>query len=159
MLGSLAEHQFHIDIKKFFFGQTRLEYLVHWISHQGVSTNSSKMDVVQGWPSPQNVCQPWGFLGLASFYQWFVLGHIFITWVLTQLLMKGGVAWTPKSPRRIRGSEGGLIISTSDNHAWLLPTLCHGDRRIRSWCGRNSPTTCVAQCINSTCCRQRHAVA
>ena len=52
VLGSLGEHQFGVNIKKCFFGQTILECLGHWISHQGVSTNSSKVGVVRGWPVP-----------------------------------------------------------------------------------------------------------
>ena len=74
VLGSLAEHQFCVNIKKCFFGQTRLENLEHWISHQGVSTDSSKVDAIQGWLVLQNVRQLWVFLGLAGYYGRFVAG-------------------------------------------------------------------------------------
>ena len=93
MFGSLAKHQIHDNIKKCFFGQTRLEYLGHWILPQGVSTDSSKVDVVQGWLAPQNVCQLRGFLSLVGYYRWFVVDYASIAWLLT----RRGFAWTPEA--------------------------------------------------------------
>ena len=63
-----------------------MEYLGHFISRGGVSTNPKKLEVVEQWPTPKSVKQVRGFLGLAGYYRHFVKDFGKIALPLTTLL-------------------------------------------------------------------------
>lgn len=54
-----------MKLSKYAFAQQQVAYLGHIISDKGVSTDPSKILVVQQWPTPVNVKQirVWGSLG------------------------------------------------------------------------------------------------
>lgn len=57
----LKQHQFLIKRSKCSFATQFVEYLGHVISVQGVSTDPSKVQAIQQWPSPTNIKQLRGF--------------------------------------------------------------------------------------------------
>ena len=79
--------------RKCYVAQTLVEYLGHFISAQGVSTNPKKIEAVQRWLVPTNVSQLKGFLGLIGYYRRFVKGYGSISKPLTELLKKDQFHW------------------------------------------------------------------
>lgn len=56
------------------FGMSQVQYLGYIIDEQGVHVNLAKIQVIQDWPAPSTHTEVHNFLGLANFYQRFVLG-------------------------------------------------------------------------------------
>ena len=68
----LLEHQLKIKFSKCKFMQRQLTYLGHEISGEGVQTDNKNITAVEKWPTPRNVKEVRGVLGLAGFYRKFV---------------------------------------------------------------------------------------
>lgn len=54
----LSDHKLYANQKKCVFGQSKIHYLCHWVSHQGVQADGSKIQAMVEWPIPKNVS--WG---------------------------------------------------------------------------------------------------
>lgn len=89
----LRQNRFFIKLKKYVFGQQKLEYLGHIITPNGVQVDQSKIQVMLDWPSPTTVTELRGFLGLIGYYRKFVKDYGLIARQLTQLLKKGQFEW------------------------------------------------------------------
>ncbi|XP_071704563.1 uncharacterized mitochondrial protein AtMg00860-like [Rutidosis leptorrhynchoides] len=108
---SLADHVQHLQLvlevmrsntlfakmSKCVFATSRVEYLGHVITAQGVSTESSKIEAIKNWPLPTSLKQLRGFLGLTGYYRRFIRNFAGISQPLTQLLKKDGFHWTPQA--------------------------------------------------------------
>lgn len=94
VLQILQHNQLYLKPSKCSFGATRIEYLGHFISAEGVSTDPSKIKVIKDWPTPLTVKQLRGFLGLANYYRRFVRGYGNISRPLTDLLRKDHFVWS-----------------------------------------------------------------
>lgn len=55
VFSQLDQHKFKVKLSKCSFAQTSLHYLGHVISKDGVSTDPSKVAVIQSWPTPRSV--------------------------------------------------------------------------------------------------------
>ncbi|PIK45899.1 hypothetical protein BSL78_17238 [Apostichopus japonicus] len=63
-----------IKLKKCSFFKTKVSYLGHEVSSEGVRADPSKTEAVKEWPKPTKVKELRSFLGFCSFYRRFVKG-------------------------------------------------------------------------------------
>lgn len=96
-LSILEDNNLFAKENKSIFGVTKVEYLGHVISSEGVEPDPAKIEAVQCWPLPSTVHEVRRFLGLAGYY-WKFIRHFgsndpFLNWFLT----KEGFHWTPEA--------------------------------------------------------------
>lgn len=85
-----------MKLSKCAFAQQEISYLGHVISSKGVYTDPSKIVAVQNWPTPVNVKEVRGFLGLSGYYRKFIKHYGIIAKPLIELFKKGVLfVWTP----------------------------------------------------------------
>ena len=91
----LEQHKLLIKKSKCAFATRKVDYLGHIVSGQGVATDPSKIQSVLQWPTPKNVKQLRGFLGLIGYYIKFIKEYGMISRPLTELLKKNAsFLWT-----------------------------------------------------------------
>jgi hypothetical protein len=82
----LSQDQWKLKFSICNFAQQSVSYLGHVISAASISTDPSKIKVIHDWPTPTNVKEVRGFLGLARYYIKFVKHFGILAKPLTQLL-------------------------------------------------------------------------
>lgn len=96
VLQLLWQNQFYVKRSKCSFAQQNISYLGYYVSKDGVSTDKSKIQMVQDSPVPHIVKKLRGFLGIAGYYRKFVRNFGVISKPLTDLLKKNTLfLWTP----------------------------------------------------------------
>ncbi|GBG89551.1 hypothetical protein CBR_g49340 [Chara braunii] len=77
----LRQHKFKINGEKREFGRTRILYLSHEISSEGLKPDDAKVANIRDWPRPQSVT----FLGMTGYYCNFVKNYSIVAAPLTDL--------------------------------------------------------------------------
>ena len=72
---SLRKHSLVVNGGKYELGVDKVACLGHVISAAGVSVDEEKISAITSWPSPKNLKELRGFLGLTGYYRWFVRGY------------------------------------------------------------------------------------
>ncbi|GBG69286.1 hypothetical protein CBR_g3985 [Chara braunii] len=85
VLSLLRQHKFKINREKCEFGRTRILYLGHEISAEGLKPDEVKLTSIRDWPRPQYVTEMRSFLGITSYYRNFVKNYSIAAAPLTDL--------------------------------------------------------------------------
>jgi hypothetical protein len=85
VLSTLQQHKLYANLEKFSFGMNKVQYLVYIVDEHGVHTDLAKIQFIYDWPAPTTLNKLQSFLGLANFYQRFILGFSHIAWALNQM--------------------------------------------------------------------------
>lgn len=94
VLQTLQDHQLFAKHSKCSFGARKVEYLGHFVTKEGVSTDPNKIRAIQEWPTPSTVKQLHSFLGLTGYYQRFIHNYGIICRPLHDLLRKDAFIWS-----------------------------------------------------------------
>jgi hypothetical protein len=95
VLEKLRSNQLYTKFSKREFWLTEVAFLTHVISAGGIAVDPSKVKDVLNWMPPTNASEIRSFLGLASYYRWFIKDFSKITKPMTRLLQKNkNFDWT-----------------------------------------------------------------
>ena len=95
----LEEHNLKLKPSKCELFRSRVLYLGHIVSCEGIQTDPSKIDCLKNWPIPECIKDVCKFLGFTGYYRRFVKGYAAIAKPLTDLLI-GHPTNKQKSRRR-----------------------------------------------------------
>lgn len=93
----LRENILLIKESKCSFRQSKVEYLNHIISKDGVATDPKKIKAMLSWPITKTLKSLRGFLRLTSYYRKLIPDYGRISKPLTNLLRKGAFKWEEKA--------------------------------------------------------------
>ena len=95
LLQRLQEVNLKLKPSKCSLMQKKVVYLGHVVSGDGIATDPEKVKLVEEWPTPTNLKQLRGFLGLTGYYRKFVRDYAHIAGPLNRLLKKDqAYEWT-----------------------------------------------------------------
>ncbi|GBG86813.1 hypothetical protein CBR_g42096 [Chara braunii] len=103
VLSLLRQHKFKINGEKCKFGRTRVLYLGHEISAEGLKPDDAKVASIRDWPRPQSVTEMRSFLGMTGYYRTFVKNYSVVAAPLTDLTrLDTPWEWTDKCETAFR---------------------------------------------------------
>ncbi|XP_071677080.1 uncharacterized mitochondrial protein AtMg00860-like [Lolium perenne] len=112
VLTILRDNKLFIKKSKCLFAQSKLEYLGHIASGEGVATDPTKVDAVKKCPMPSNLKELRGFLGLTGYYRKFIRRDGVISRPLTDLFKKGvQFQWTPTVASAFQTLQEALVCA------------------------------------------------
>ncbi|KAD4384249.1 hypothetical protein E3N88_24417 [Mikania micrantha] len=107
----LEKNQFYAKFSKCCFGQSKVSFLGHIVSSEGVQVDQDKVTAVASWPVPTNVKEVRGFLGLTGYYRRFVKHYGLIARPLTGLTKKEGFIWNEETARAFNKLKQALVTA------------------------------------------------
>lgn len=108
--------------------QTRVQFLGHVISKDGVSPDTEKVDVILKWPIPRNLTEVRAFIGLINYYRKFVKSFAEIARPLHELTRKGSpFVWSDGQQQAFdelkqRLVSAPILVQPRDEGGYVLDT-------------------------------------
>jgi hypothetical protein len=113
VLQCLREHKLYGKLSKCSFYQSRIQYLGHVISDEGIAVDLAKVEAIMEWPVPMNVTEVRSFMGLSGYYRWFVEGFSKIPNPIMELQKKNKkFVWTEECAEAFRWLKELLTIAS-----------------------------------------------
>jgi hypothetical protein len=97
ILSIMEEQSLYAKESKCEFGMTKILYLGHVVSAQGVRAHREKIPAILDWPLLKNISHLRGFFKICSYYMRFVKGVSQSAAPLTYLTKKGAFKWTDEA--------------------------------------------------------------
>ncbi|GBG77968.1 hypothetical protein CBR_g25899 [Chara braunii] len=85
VLSLLRQHKYKVNLEKCEFGHTKILYLGHEVSVEGIRPKDAKVASIRDWPRPQTVTEVRSFLGMCGYYRNFVKNYSTVASPLTDL--------------------------------------------------------------------------
>ncbi|GBG58959.1 hypothetical protein CBR_g24309 [Chara braunii] len=85
VLSLLRQHKYKVNLEKCEFGRTKILYLGHEVSAEGIRPEDAKVASIRDWPRPQTVTEVKSFLGMCGYYRNFVKNYSTVASPLTDL--------------------------------------------------------------------------
>eukprot|EP00253_Pinus_taeda_P027709 PITA_27709 len=89
VLRLIIEHQLYSKISKCCLFQTKINYLGHVVSKEGIEVGLENIRAIMEWETPSNVDEVRQFMGLSSYYRSSIRNFLWITYPITSLHQKG----------------------------------------------------------------------
>jgi hypothetical protein len=88
VLQCLRENKLYGKLSKCSFYQSKIHYLGHVISNEGIVVDPVKVEAIMEWSAPTNIPKVCSFMGLVGYYRRFVKGFSKIENLITELQKK-----------------------------------------------------------------------
>ncbi|KAJ4745738.1 polyprotein [Rhynchospora pubera] len=112
VLSRLRECKLYGKFSKCDFWLSKVAFLGHVISGEGLAVDPSKVQAVTEWSQPKSVSEIRSFLGLAGYYRRFVAGFSQIAKPLTELLHKGvKFVWEERQEKSFQELKNRLVTA------------------------------------------------
>lgn len=98
ILTRLHECKLKLSPEKCYFIQSRVSFLGHVVSEDGIETDPAKIEKVKNWPTPSNPDELRSFLAFAGYYRRFIKDFSKITRPLADLLPPSTKKYEKKKP-------------------------------------------------------------
>jgi len=85
----LREHRLYAKHGKCSFFQTKIHYLRHVVSKEGITMDPEKIRTIMEWIAPRNVDEVISFMGLTDYYRRFIRNFSHISYHITSFERKG----------------------------------------------------------------------
>ncbi len=132
VLNVFRKSQLFANLKKCALYQKKVTFLGHDISSDGVEMEFDKVAAIRTWPTPKNLTELRGFLGLASFYRQHCKSFSKLAVPLTDMLKKDRLFnWTEESTKAFEAlndalSSAPLLIVPDPNLDYEMSTDASG---------------------------------
>ncbi|GAU11620.1 hypothetical protein TSUD_346120 [Trifolium subterraneum] len=131
VLEMLQANTLFVKLSKCSFGVNEIDYLGHIVTGQGVTMEKSKVQAVLDWPTPGNIKQLRGFLGLTGYYRRFIKSYAKIAAPLTDLLKKEAYKWNEQAEAafqqlKIAVTSAPVLALPNFNEPFILETDASG---------------------------------
>jgi hypothetical protein len=125
VLQTLREHQLYAKYSKCEFYQSKVQYLGHVISGEGIFVDPKKVKSILDWPVLKDVSDIRSFMGIIGYYRRFIEGFSKLAYPITSLQKKGTrFKWTKKCQESFEKLKQLLttapILKVADPHKYFV---------------------------------------
>jgi len=133
-LEKLRTHELYAKFSKCEFWLTKISFLGHILSEDGVAVDPAKVEAVTKWKQPTMVTEVRSFLGLAGYYRRFIEGFSKIARPMTELTKKDKkFVWTEACEKSFQELKRRLtsapVLTVPDKHKDFV-VFCDASREV-----------------------------